>query len=569
MDLALPVAPYYRTDPQVMKDVEILRTNAASRWARDDHSRTLSRFHTTDGALTKIDSLIQPRVEILRANSPTLKRLLAARAKLERFASSISRANSPSRQSTRSTPYPRFHEKNSSTTSHPVQAPSQTLPIPPPAPPAPPPPPSAPVKTSKSSTNLARPLDKITYEKTWSLNGNLKQKCSLEIWLPKPGLDEEEDKISSRGTIPDTDKVSQAIPVISSRRSSVVKITAITTMTNSDNNKSMDDETTKKSEAIIIPRVYHYGDYIMDLPDERPRSSKSVTTVKSDSAASIKSIRRQHSRPSNRRLSTSTHHSEEILRFGTVEVPASTKTAPIQTKSASAKPTNPVLISELMQKYSLIKKNHQELTQAKIQLEKPISDSKSISSITKDQSPRSRPPPIPEPTSLFSADRSTIPVRKLLIETTPTRSISEQTPNPINAKFSERRATPHKLNHSDIYPHLRIFSLANQRQHRQSSASVQAGPLPTVSSKKIDEPPRILQRSKTLDVVLDVPTPVKTRTRVMIPPDTLLQPRSSKRSALNMRSEPQFQRSATSIPTNSLLIRYSQGNNERNYLVPE
>ena len=551
MDLALPVAPYYRTDPQIMKDVEILRTNAVSRWGRDDHSRTLSRFHTNEGNLSKLDSLAQPRVEILRANSPTLKRLLAARAKLERFANSITRINSPSRQSTRSTPYPRFHEKNSSTTSHPAQISSQTLPVPVPVPV--PPPPSAPVKPAKSATNLAQPLDKITYEKTWSMNGNPKQKCSLEIWLPKPSVDDEDDRNSSRGTISDTDKLAHVIPAINSRRSSIVKITAITTVNNPTH-----EDTTKKSEPIVVPRVYHYGDYIMDLPDERPRSSKSVTTVKSDSAASMKTIRRQHPRGLNRRLSTSTHHSEEILRFGTVEVPASVKAPSIQTKSASTKTNNPILISELMQKYSLIKKNHQELTQTKLQLEKPTNDSKSNASTTKDLSPRSRPPPIPEPTLLVSPDRSTVPAR----------SIPEQTSIP-NAKLLERRATPHRPHHSDIYPHLRIFSLANQRQHRQSSASVQGAPLPTVSAKKIDEPPRILQRSKTLDVVLDVPTPIKTRTRVTIPPDTLLQPRSSKRSSIPTRSEQPFQRAATSLPTNSLLIRFSQGNHERNYLVPE
>lgn len=564
MDLALPVAPYYRTDPQILRDVEILRTNAVSRWARDDHSRTLSRFHANEGTVSKLDSLAQPRVEILRANSPTLKRLVAARAKLERYSNSISRSNSPSRQSTRSTPYPRFHEKNSATIPHPIQIPSQTLPIPAPAP-IPPPPPSAPVKPSKSSTNLSQPLDKITYEKTWSLNGNPKQKCSLEIWLPKPGVDEEEDRNSSREGISDADKSTHIIPAISSRRSSVVKITTMTTMANPDSKSTHDN--TKKNDPSLIPRVYHYGDYIMDLPDDRPRSSKSVTTVKSDSAASAKSIRRQHPRALNRRLSTSTHHSEEILRFGTIDVPAPVKPPSIQTKSASAKTNNPILISELMQKYSLIKKNHQELTQTKLQLEKPLNDLKSNSSTTKDLSPRTRPPPIPEPTLLISPDRSTVPVRKL-IESSPVRSIPEQTLTIPNAKLLERRATPHRPHHSDIYPHLRIFSLANQRQHRQSSASVQGAPLPTVSAKKIDEAPRILQRSKTLDVVLDVPTPIKTRTRVTIPPDTLLQPRSSKRSSIPTRSE-QFQRAATSLPSNSLLIRYNQGNNERNFLIPD
>jgi hypothetical protein len=555
MDLALPVAPYYRTDPQVLKDIEMMRTTAASRWAKDDYSRTLSRFHTTDDSASKLAALAQPKVEILRANSPTLKRLIGARIKLERYANSALRINSTSRQSIREPVHSKLHEKQVSGPPEPVQIPSQ------PSPPAPP------IKQIKPQSNASdRPLDKITYEKTWTLNGNVKQKCSLEIWLPKPSLDDDEDKNSSRGTISEIqtiDKVVQPIPAIRSRRSSIVKISA-TTIANIET-KSIDDVASKKAEPIVIPRVYHYGDYVMDLPDERPRSSKSVTTVKSDSATSSKSIRRQHARPNNRRLSSSTHHSEEILRFGTIEVPTSAKTISVHTKSTGAKPTNTVVISELMQKYSLIKRNQQELTQQKMQLEKYTNDSKSITSTIKDQSPRSRPPPIPESTNLISPDHPTIAVKKLIVESSPIRSITEQT----NNKLLERRATPRKPSHSDIYPHLRIFSLANQRQHRQSSATIPPALLPNVSGKKTDEPPRILQRSKTLDVVLNIPNPIKIKSRMPITPDNLLQPRTSKRPGFNIRSGQNYQRSSTTIPTNTLLIRFHHGTTERNYIVPD
>ncbi len=556
VDLALPVAPYYRTDPQVLKDIEIMRTTTASRWAKDDYSRSLSRFHATDDSTSKLAALAQPKVEILRANSPTLKRLISARIKLEKYANSSLHITSASRQSTRQTPHSKFHEKQVSVPSQPVHIPAQ-LPSAPPLP----------VKQNKSQSNADdRPLDKITYEKTWSLNGNMKQKCSLEIWLPKPSLDEDEDRNSSRTTIPELhtiEKTVQPISSIKSRRSSIVKISA-TTITNIET-KSIDDANSKKSEPIVIPRVYHYGDYIMDLPEERPRSSKSVTTVKSDSAASSKSVRRQHIRPNNRRLSASTHHSEEILRFGTIEVPTSAKTPSAHTKSTSAKPTNPTVINELMQKYSLITKNHQELTQTKLQLEKPNNDLKSNTSTAKDQSPRSRAPPIPESTNLISPDHPTVAVKKLVVESSSIRSMTEQT----NNKLLERRATPRKPFHSDNHPHLRIFSLANQRQHRQSSATIPPTLLPNVSGKKTDESPRILQRSKTLDVVLNIPNPIKIKPRIPITPDTLLQPRPSKRSALNFRSRQNLPRSATTIPANTLLIRYNHGTTERNYLVPD
>jgi hypothetical protein len=359
----------------VLKDVEAMRTNAASRWARDDYIQ--SGYHNSNDSSSKIAALARPKVEILRANSPTLKRLVTARVKLEKIANTLARNVSASRQSirsTRETPYPTVHEKQSSTISQPVHAP-------PPQPPLAPPPPAS-AKQVKSQTSLdTGPLDKITYEKVWSRSGNIKQKCSLEIWLPKPDLDDEDGNMSHI-TTPDLNQIekkSQPIPATKSRRSSIIKITATSTVTNIDA-KSPDDASSKKSEPIVAPRVYHYGDYIMDLPEDRPRSSKSVTTVKSDGAGSIRSFRRQQTRPHTRGQSVSTNHSEEILRFGTIEVPATGNNLSITTKptspnretKTSTKSQNPSIITELMQKYSLIKKSHQELTQAKLQIEKPI-----------------------------------------------------------------------------------------------------------------------------------------------------------------------------------------------------
>ncbi len=572
----------------MLKDVEAMRTNATSRWAKNDYSRTLSRFHTNDETSSKTPTLPQAKVEILRANSPTLKRLLAARIKLERYSNSIARTISASQQSTRETPYPKSYEKQSSAVSQPVHV------LPPVPPPPPPPPPGKQIK-SKSSLD-DKPLDKITYEKTWSINGNMKQKCSLEIWLPKPTLDDDDDRNTNRTITPEInsiEKKSRSITTITSRRSSVAKVTATTFLTNIET-KSLDELSSKKSEPIVIPRDYHYGGYIMNLPEERPRSNKSVTTVKSDSVGSIKSIRRQPRRLYTRRLSSSTHHSEEILHFGTIEVPTSTKTSSVNTKSTSPnrdtksgkKNPNPMMINELMQKYSLLTKNHQESTQPKLKLEKSPNDSKTNPNLIKDQSPRSRPPPVPESTSLVPADHPTVSVRKLLTDTSPIRSITEI--NNTNLKLLDRRSTPQKPSQSAIYPHLRIFSLANQRQHRRSSASVPTALVPIVSGKKTDEISRVLQRSKTLDVVLDIPKPFNGKSHA----DNLLQhktngtneqhivSRVSKRSVLPIHSEKQNSPSiiqnsgknysrSTTIATNTILIHFNNGNTERNYLVPE
>ncbi|CAF1138227.1 unnamed protein product [Rotaria sordida] len=628
LDLVLPVAPHYRTDPQVLKDVEKMRTNAASRWAKYEFAQAPSGFNNNNNNnndndnSSKISTLARPKVEILRANSPTLKRLLAARIKLEKYANLTGRVTSASRQSIRSirqTPYPIDYEKQSSVLSKPVhekqssiltkstQIPSQPTPHP--------------IKQIKPQSSLDNgPLDKITYEKTWTRNGNIKQKCSLEIWLPKAGLDDD-DGTTTRTATPDmktNEKNSQTIPIIKSRRSSIAKITATTTITNIEA-KSLDELSSKKSEPVVIPRVYHYGDYIMDIPEERPRSSKSVTTVKSDGTGSIKSIRRQHSRPHTGRQSISTHHSEEILRFGTIEVPTSAKNLSIHTKSASSnheikptiKSTNPAMINELMQKYSLIKQNHQELIQTKLQLEKPNNDSKHNANTIKDHSPRPRPPPVPDSTLLVSSDHPTVSVKKLLIDTSVSRVTNDH--NNTNTKLLDRRSSPRKSSHPDMYPQLRIFSLANQKQHRQPSANgsvSNAAHLPNVNGKKPDDTQRVLQRSKTLDVILDIPTSVNVSSRAPTQADNLSSNRihrttngileqtpshMSNRSSLNLYSEHKKQQqhrlsiiqnsrqnyhrsttttttATTNVSTNKVLVHFNHSNNgnmDHNGLVPE
>jgi hypothetical protein len=217
-----------------------------------------------------------------------------------------------------------------------------------------------------------------------------------------------------------------------------------------------------------------------------------------------------------------------------------------------------------------------------------------------ENSPRVRPPPIPESTSLASSEQPTVSVKKLLVDTSSTRSTSEH--NNTNTKLLDRRSTPRKPSHSDIYPQLRIFSLANQRQHRQSSAAIPpTSLLPNVPGKKPDETYRTLQRSKTLDVVLDIPNPIKVTSRFPVQPDnpssnqhqhttnrTIDQTPSRffKRSAFNIRSEQQKSTSViqksrqhfynssttTTVPTNKVLIHFNHnnnGNSDRHYLVPE
>ena len=93
-------------------------------------------------------------------------------------------------------------------------------------------------------------------------------------------------------------------------------------------------------------------------------------------------------------------------------------------------------------------------------------------------------------------------MKKLLLDTSLNRSVTDHSLN--NSKLLDRRGTtPRKPSYSDVFSQSRIFSLANQQQHRQSSATNAV--LPTVVGEKPDQKFRLLQRSKTLDIVLDLP----------------------------------------------------------------
>ena len=233
-----------------------------------------------------------------------------------------------------------------------------------------------------TSTTNSGPLDKITYEKTWTNTGNIKQKCSLEIWLPKANVDEDDEDYATTRSISRESQLTDNKINAHSRRSSINKGQQLPIAGKNETNPP-NEQTTKKNETLKT-RVYHYTDYIMDPSEERPRSSKSVTTVKSDGTGSVKSARRHQGRSQGRRQSVSTNQSEEILRFSTTEVPIRAKNSSNGSRGhrahgdrkTSAKTANPSMISELMQKYSLIKKTHNEMVQARLQLEKPTSEAK-------------------------------------------------------------------------------------------------------------------------------------------------------------------------------------------------
>lgn len=322
--------------------------------------------------ISKIATSVRPKFEILRANSPTFKRLVAVRIKLEKYA--IAQVNTiVSTESILQTELSKS-EKPSTATIARIESSSQKR------------------VQSKRKPNTA-PLDKITYEKTWTHNGNVKQKCSLEIWLPKAGSDDDEGNIS-QGESPDPQTLDQEFhspqsPSIKSRRSSAVKFAPSTTAPSEA--KSLDDLSMKKTESVVVPRVYHYEDQPGEQTEERPRSARLANTNQSDANSSNRSVKRHRTRAHRRHLSPSTNTTEESVHSATSALPMSSKNLLANLKQNYAgqdSKGNPnanhsIMINELMRKYSMMKKSHQELTQPRLQLEKPHHESRTNTHPTK------------------------------------------------------------------------------------------------------------------------------------------------------------------------------------------
>jgi hypothetical protein len=356
----MPAISNHRTDPETSSGIETIHTDLDNRSIKDDLASILSGSNHTK---SKPVSLARLNVEILRANSPTLKRLAAVRHKLDKYVNSLPQTIDVSQQSIHETSHSSKHEKQAPTNAR-ISSSSK--------------------KVSISTTNLDKgPLDKITYEKTRSRNGSVKKKCSLEIWLPKAGSDDEDNGYTHRTLSPDPDLIETKpelpkIMTTKSRLSNTIKIpTNIET-------KSLDELPPKRTEPMIVPRVYRYEDYLTDQPEERPRSGKSGGTNKSDGDGSNKSVKRQRPRPHTRRQPGATNQNEQVVQPGTTILPMTSKnllanikqTNPGYEARARIGSSNSSMINDLMKKYSMMKKSHQELTQAKLQIEKPHYDPK-------------------------------------------------------------------------------------------------------------------------------------------------------------------------------------------------
>ena len=367
----MPIPVNHQTDSPTRNHVETIWTNVDSRTATVVNSTLVSEATEMNNNPIKKHSSARPKVEILRANSPTLKRLLAVRIKLDRY---IALMMPPSILINR-------------TVEDPIPEVTTTVPVEKPIPTAPPAR-SARPKTHKSaakSRSSQGPVDKITYEKTMTRNGNVKQKCSLEIWLPKPDQDEEEENVNlSRTGSPKSNSIAHKNQLTTnvgnrSRRSSTTKHFPGPMQNNE--RRSVDDLSERQNETTEIPRVYRFDKSSNDHSEERPRSGKSGETLKS--IESSNTMRR-------RRINRQRHHSPGNSNQSDEGGPAAIQIPPMSSKNLLENirqnssghetkgngETNQSMINELMKKYSIMKKSHQELTQTKLQLERPHQESK-------------------------------------------------------------------------------------------------------------------------------------------------------------------------------------------------
>jgi hypothetical protein len=301
--------------------VNALRKNPANQSSGENYSRMIYDFHNANNNSSKLTPLTPPNTATIRVNSPRFKYV-----KLIKDTYSIPHAMDP----TCDTPY----EKRLSTVLQPQ--------------------PLSPTKQIKSHSGLINgPFREITYAQPWSCNKNIQQKLSLEIWLPKAAFDNDD---TSRLAIPEVDIVQKNPESINSPRSSSIETLAPTTIINTEI-KSIDEISLQNSQSIVIPHVDQYED--------QPYSNESTMIVDSDDSSFIKSIQHFHSL----RQSISTNESKRTLRFKTFELPTTAKDPPINTNLINSnikrKPSNPLMVTKFIQKYTLMKKNHQNLTQAK------------------------------------------------------------------------------------------------------------------------------------------------------------------------------------------------------------
>lgn len=147
---------------------------------------------------------------------------------------------------------------------------------------------------------VTQPQEKITYASTQTLNGDTKQKCSVEIWLPCVGADGDDDQNSTRVVSRDSTIVGAAPP-----RSRPWSTNRILSGTAYADPITADHLSSHSSTGTLVSTAPQHGDVSSDRLSKRAQSSRTMSTSKTDAQTS--SDRSKHTRP--RRLSKDTFQS--------------------------------------------------------------------------------------------------------------------------------------------------------------------------------------------------------------------------------------------------------------------
>ncbi|CAF1171011.1 unnamed protein product [Adineta ricciae] len=243
--------------------------NANHRRIKDEITKIAARPNETC-VVSKVDPTRKAKVQNLRSHSPTLECLTIVRTKLNEYLKSTVNIIPTDHISKPVTP----EESRSSDPD------LYTPPI------------ASPKKVKSRKTLAIQPMDKVTYEAKQTRNGDLRQKCSVEIWLPHAYSDIDDDAPNTTGTLSPVSNISNRVY----HQSEIPKSPSITAYSDTRSENAL---SSNNSETVVTSYVPCRKDIHDDRSEERIRSSK---TVRANKSFRIKRSRR-------RRLSQDTHQS--------------------------------------------------------------------------------------------------------------------------------------------------------------------------------------------------------------------------------------------------------------------
>ncbi|CAF0860928.1 unnamed protein product [Didymodactylos carnosus] len=352
-----------------------------------------NKFNTSLTFSNNSSNANRSKPEILRPNSPTLKRLIAVRTKLEKYigTSAVRIVSATKREKPIDTLLPSVQLISSlvqSTRSNIIQQSKQS---------------QSQSKIQAQLTSLKAPLDKITYENIPYGGSDVMKKCSLEIWLPKAEFSPE-CQSSRESTVKDgasgersssVTKKTKIPPIITikSRRQSILTMTTDddkkenqsestksrkqikftwsnndeieSSKSNKEENKSndqMSDKNTnddnaslglqrsKTEPSVMRQRLFHYDELESNGDDDIDRNK-----LRKTSNYSARKRTSYHRIPSS--ITTGTNNINDDYPNTAPSIVKNVSKQPQQTVSTS---NNVTVLNELMRKYSLIKKSQYE-----------------------------------------------------------------------------------------------------------------------------------------------------------------------------------------------------------------